>query len=96
LFRECAKVHVTTDTADALGDSVRNTGLAYKSYAVSYAKQAGATNLTHKLFDTATGASARYIALKDAVITGSTLRLTFHNYYGGSATLSVKGQAVLS
>lgn len=95
LWRECATVHVTTDTADAIGHSVRNTGSIYKSYVVTYAKQLAVTNLTHKIFDTVTAPGSRYIALKDAQIIGSTLRLTFHNYDSSSRTLSVKGQAVL-
>lgn len=94
-WRECARVHVATATADAIGKSVRNTGSIYKNYAVTYAKQVGTTNLTHKIFDTVTATGARYIALQDAQIIGSTLRLTFKNYHGGSATLSVKGHAVV-
>lgn len=94
-WRECAMVHVTTDTADAIGHSVRNTGSIYKSYVVTYAKSLGVTNLTHKIFDNNTSPGNRYIALKDAQIIGSTLRLTFQNYFGGSATLSVKGHSVL-
>lgn len=95
LWRECAIVHVTTATSDAIGHSVRNTGLNYKVYSVTYAKSMGVTNLTHKIFDTVTAAGSRYIALLDAQIISSILRLTFKNYHGGSATLSVKGQALL-
>jgi len=92
-WRECAIVYVTTTLSDAIGHSVRNTGSIYKSYVVTYAKAVGVTNLTHKIFDTVTNPGSRYIALKDAQIIGSTLRLTFQNYFGGSATLSVKGHA---
>lgn len=94
-WREAARIHVATATGDAVGQSNRNTGSIYKSYVVTYAKIAGVTNLTHKIFDTVTHWGSRYIALKDALITGSTLRLTFHNYDSSSRTLSVKGHAVL-
>lgn len=94
-WRECAWVHVATTTADAIGSSCRNVGSMYKNYVVTYAKSLGVTNLTHKIFDTVTAPGSRYIALKDAQIIGSTLRLTFHNYTGSSQTLSVKGHAVL-
>jgi len=94
-WRECADVHVTATLADAIGHSVRDSGSTYKVYGVTYAKAVGATNLTHKVFDSNTGGSNRYIALKDAQIIGSTLRLTFHNYDAGPQTLWVKGEAVI-
>lgn len=95
LWRECADVHVTATLADAIGHSIRDTGSTYKVYGVTYAKAVGATNLSHKIFDNNTASGSRYIALKDAQIIGSMLRLTFHNYFGGSATLWVKGEALV-
>lgn len=93
-WRECAQVTVTTDSAEAIGTSIRDAGSFKKSYAATYSKQNGAANLSHKIFDSAVGSySQRYIALKDAWITGTTLRLRFQNYFGDSATLWVKGQA---
>lgn len=95
LWRECAIVHATTALVGAIGHSVRNTGSNYKVYSVTYAKSMGVTNITHKIFDTTTASGSRYIALLDAQIVGAILRLTFKNYFGGSATLSAKGQAIL-
>lgn len=93
-WRECCELVVTTDSAEAISISIRDAGSFKKSYAATYSKQNGDANLSHKIFDNATGSySQRYIALKDAWITGTTLRLRFQNYYGGSATLWVKGQA---
>jgi hypothetical protein len=66
-----------------------------KTYTATYSKQNGDAYLSDKVFDTNTSLSAQYIALKDAYITGSILRLVFHNYFGGSAYLWVKGQALL-
>lgn len=90
-WRECAEVHVTATLNDALGHSFRDTGSNNMVYAVTYAKAVGTTNLTHKIFDTATAIGSRYIALKDAQIVGSDLRLTFHNYNTSTRTLWVKG-----
>lgn len=95
LWRECAIVHATDTASEAIGHSSRSTGTNYKSYLVTYAKSVGVTNLTHKIFDSNTGQSNRYIALKDARIIGTTLRLTFHNYLGSAQTLWVKGQALV-
>lgn len=93
-WRECCELVVTTDSGEAIGVSFRDAGSFKKTYAGTYSKQNGAANLSHKIFDSATGSySQRYIALQDAWITGSTLRLRFRNYFGGSATLWVKGQA---
>ena len=94
-WRECASVQATTSASDAIGHTVRNTGSNYLVYSATYAKALGVTNLTHKIFDTFTATGSRYIALKDAIITGSTLRLTFHNYDGSAKTLWVKGSAVV-
>jgi hypothetical protein len=94
-WREGAEILVTRSASEAMGHSIRETGSMYKVYAVTYSKPQGDAYLSHKIFDNNTGSSNRYIALLDAVITGSTLRLTFRNTFGGSATLWVKGQALL-
>lgn len=95
LWRECAIVHATATAAEAIGHSSRSTGTNNKTYLVTYAKSVSTTNLTHKIFDSNTGVSNRYIALKDARIIGTTLRLVFHNYLGSAQTLWVKGQALV-
>jgi|WetSurMetagenome_2_1015567.scaffolds.fasta_scaffold06352_5 hypothetical protein len=95
LWRECASVHATRTSAQAIGHTVRDAGVANKVYSSTYSKQAGAAMLTHKIFDSVTTTGADYIALKDAVMTGSVLRLTFHNYDGSSRTLWVKGEALV-
>lgn len=92
LWRESAAVHVTDDTGDAIGHSVRTAG-NFRSYVSTYSKAVGTTNLSHKIFDN--DAAGRRIALKDASIVGSVLRLVFHNYDAGPKTLWVRGEAVL-
>jgi len=92
LQRECAELVATTDSAEAIAYSVRTSGFK-KVYCSTYSKQNGDSYLTHKIFDNNTGSSNRYIALQDAWITGSILRLRFYNFFGGSATLWVKGSA---
>lgn len=94
-WKECASVHATRDAADAVGHSTRSAGSNYKVYSVSYAKAAGATLLTHKIFDSVTTTGNEYIALREAVLTGSVLRLTFTNYDASSRTLWVKGEALV-
>jgi len=94
LWRECAEVHCTTVAAEAIGTSNIHTGFK-TTYNAIYAKMVGDAYLTHPIFDNATGASQLYIVLKDAQIVGDELRLTFHNLFGGSAWLWVKGQALL-
>lgn len=94
LWREAAEVLVTRDAGEAASHTIRFSGLK-QTYACAYQKQVGDSYLSHKIFDSNTGSSNRYIALQDAVITGSTLRLTFRNFFGGSATLWVQGQAIL-
>jgi len=94
-WREGAEIVVTRDASEAMGHSIRETGSMYKVYASTYSKQNSDAYLSHKIFDDNTGSSNRYIALRDALITGSTLRLTFRNTFGGSATLWVKGQALV-
>jgi len=93
LWNEWASVHFTRDSAEAIGHTGRDSGSIYKTYSSTYSKQNSDLNLTHKIFDSVTGSGNRYIALKDAVLTGSNLRLTFHNYDSSSRTLWVKGSA---
>lgn len=95
LWREGASVHASRTAAEAMGHSTRDSGSNWRSYVVTYAKVASATNLSHKIFDSITGAGNRYIALKDAQIIGAVLRLTFHNYDAGPRTLWVKGEALV-
>jgi len=92
-WRECAEVFVTRDISEAVGHSNRESSFK-RTYCATYSKVNGDSYLSHKIFDSITGVSNRYIALLDAVLTGSVLRLTFHNYFGGSATLWVKGVAL--
>lgn len=94
LWRECADVQATTVAAEAIGTSNLHAGFK-TTYNAVYSKLVGDAYLTHKIFDTLTGASQLYIALKDAQIVGAELRLTFHNFFGGSSFLWVKGQAIL-
>jgi hypothetical protein len=93
--REGAEILATRDISEAIAHSIKDSGLAYRVYAVTYAKQVGDLYLTHAIFDSNTAISAEYILLQDAYITGSTLRLTFKNIFGGSATLWVKGRALV-
>lgn len=92
LWRVGAEVYATRDVNEAIAHSIREaTPLPTRVYVATYAKQNGDAYLTHKVFNVA---GALYIALDDAVLTGSNLRLTFHNYFGGSAFLWVRGQAI--
>lgn len=92
---EGADIVATTSAGDAFGESVRDTGLMTQTYSAMYTKYDGSVSLTMRIFDNATGSTQMYISLEDAVIIEDILRLTFKNYYGGSATLWVKGQALL-
>jgi hypothetical protein len=94
-FRESAEVHATRNSAEAFAHSVRDSGSTYRCYAVTYSKQVGDSYLTHAIFDNNTAIGSAYILLQDAVLTGSVLRLTFLNTFGGSATLWVKGTALV-
>jgi len=91
---ETACVYATRVAAEAIARSARGVGYR-QSYVSQYSKFAGDAYLTHKIFDSNTTEANIYIALQDAVLTGSVLRLTFKNFYGGSATLWVKGEALL-
>lgn len=90
LWKEGGEILVTRDISEAVGQSYRDAGTFKKVYSVSYSKFRSDSYLTQKIFDSG---GNRYIALQDAVLTGSDLRLTFKNFFGGSATLWVKGQA---
>jgi hypothetical protein len=94
LWREGCEVICTTDVSDARSHSVR-TSTFKQVYACHYSKPQGDSYLSHKVFDSVTGVSNRYIALQDARIVGNILRLTFRNFHGGSAWLWVKGSAIL-
>ena len=93
-WREGAEVLATRDASEAMGHSIRETGSMYTVYAATYSKQNADAYLSHRIFDDNIASGSKYIALQDAVITGSTLRLTFKSTFGGSATLWVKGQAL--
>jgi hypothetical protein len=90
-WHECAELVVTRDADEAMGHSVRNAS-PKKVYSVTYSKQNADAYLTHKIFNSGT---QNYIGITAAVLTGSVLRLTFRNYFGGSMTLWVEGQALL-
>lgn len=92
-WRESAIVMATRSAAEAISESIREAQFK-KVYLATYSKAVGDSYLSHKIFDSNTGISNRYIALQDAVLVGSVLRLTFRNFFGGSATLWVKGQAL--
>lgn len=90
---EGAEIHATRDADEAIGQSWWDVSFK-KVYAVTYSKQVLDSYLTEKIFDSNTSSSAKYIACTAAVLTGSVLRLTFQNYFGGSATLWVKGKVL--
>lgn len=90
-WKECVELLVTRDTNEAMGHSIRNASQK-KVYSVTYSKQNSDSYLSHKIFNSGAG---NYIAVQDAVLTGSVLRITFRSYYGGSMTLNVRGQALL-
>lgn len=92
LWKEAGELIVTRDANEAMGQSFRDAGTFKKVYSVTYSKLRADANLTQKIFDSL---GNRYIAVQDAVLTGSDLRLIFRNFFGGSATLWVKGQAIL-
>lgn len=91
-WNEFAQIVATRDSGEAMGESVRSAGTFKKIYSVTYSKQNSDSYLSHKIFDNVS--SQRYIAVQDAVITGSNLRITFKNFFGGSTFLWVKGQVL--
>jgi hypothetical protein len=91
---EGAFIMATTVASDASGCAARDAG-ALRMYGGHWSKQDGSSILTDYVFDSNTSLTSRYIAVQDAYITGSTLRLVMVNSFGGSATVWVKGIAVL-
>lgn len=89
-WRECAEITVSRDTSEAVGGSIEDAGFK-RVYSVVYAKAAGASFLSQKIFDN----NLSRIWLRDAVLTGSVLRLAFQNSTAIATTIWVKGQAVL-
>lgn len=89
-LRLTTDVHITTVAAEALGHTHRRRS-SQSVYSVTYAKQVAVANLSFKIFDL----SGLYIALREARIIGSTLRLTFRNYHSIAVTLWVRGQALV-
>ena len=92
---ESAEVHVSRNLAEAMGQSLRDAQALYRIYTATYAKVVSDAYLTHKIFDTDTNSSNRYIGLVDAILTGSVLRLSFKNWVAGPKTLWVKGKALV-
>lgn len=89
-WRECSEIIASRDQNEAMGVTTRDVSFK-KVYSFTYSKQNGDAYLTHKIFDS--NVSQEYILLKDAYITGSTLRLVFENPTGTNAILWVKGTA---
>lgn len=94
-LRESAEIHVTRDTSEAMGHSIRDAQAVWRIYAATYSKAAGELYLTMRIFDDDDNPANRHIGIIDAVITGSTLRLTFRNFSGSAQTLWVKGKALV-
>ena len=94
-FYEGAEIYATSDSTEAMGHSVRDAEVSFRVYLVTYSKIVSDAFLTHKIFDSDTVSGNRYINVTDAYITGSTLRIVFKNNHGGSATLWVKGKALV-
>jgi hypothetical protein len=90
---ECAELIVTRDANEAMGHSVRAASTK-KVYAVCYSKQNADSYLTQRIFNTGSSSNF-YIGITSAVLTGSNLRMVFHNYHGSSVTLNVRGHALL-
>lgn len=91
---EGAYIQATTVASDAYGCSTRDAG-AFRQYGGHWAKQVGSLILSEYVFDNNTALGSRYIAIKDAQIIGAVLRLTMVNSFGGSATVWIKGGALL-
>jgi len=81
-------------SSDAMGHSARDAG-AFRQYSGVWSKQASAAILSEYVFDSSTSLYNRYIAIQDAYITGSTLRLVMVNGHSSSATVWIKGGAIL-
>ena len=91
---EGAYIQATTVAAEAYGCSARDAG-AFRQYGGHWAKQVGALILSEYVFDNNTALGSRYIAVQAAQIIGAILRLTMVNSFGGSATVWIKGGAML-
>jgi len=92
---ESAELFASRDPSEAMGHSVNDAQAIWRVYTATYAKVAGDSYLTHKIFDSNTGASNQYICVQNAYITGSTLRIVFYNAAAISKTLWVKGKALV-
>lgn len=94
LWREGVNVYATRIASEAIGHGTRDAGI-YKSYVMTYSKQNGDARLSPQVFQAATSPVIG-IALQDAVLIGSNLRLTFVNTHPTLAcTLWVKGRAII-
>ena len=89
-WRECMEITVSRDASEAVGSSIEDVSFK-KVYSATYSKAAGSGFLSHRIFDN----NLSRIWLRDAVLTGSVLRLSFQNSTAIATTIWVKGQAVL-
>lgn len=94
-MRESAELFASRDSGEAMGHSVNDAQAVWRVYTATYAKVASDSYLTHKIFDSDTGAANQYICVQDVQITGSTLRITFYNAAATAKTLWVKGKALV-
>lgn len=92
-FRESAYITATRNIAEAMGFTVRDSGLQFRAYMHNYSKMAGNSYLSHKIFDNDTVLNNRYIGVVDSLITGSIFRIIFRNWSAVARTLWVKGKA---
>ena len=92
--REGAYIQATTSASDGFGTAARDAG-AGRQYGSTFSKNDGSTVLSDRIFDSNTSLYNRRIAIEDCYIMGSTLRFKMRNYFGGSATVWMKGAAVL-
>jgi hypothetical protein len=97
LWKEFAEIYATRDSDEAMGHSIRDVSLK-QVYAATYSKQNADLYLSHKIFDSNTGISNRYINVRDAWIfadvANDVVRIRFHNPTVTNATLWVKGQVL--
>lgn len=91
--KEGSYIQATTSSSDGAGNCARDA--SGRQYGGTWAKGAGNSILTDYVFDSNTSSSNRWIAVQDCYITGSTLRFVMKNRYGGSATVWMKGVAIL-
>jgi len=93
-WRESAQLFVTRNSAEASSKVTIREAAFKKTYHGSYQKQAGNSYLTHKIFDSNTSTSARYIAVQDSWINDTHVVIRFRNFFGGSAFLWCRGQGL--